>query len=227
MSINHSLWSVDDLQKHGNIIPAGDTITIVEDAQSMGRVSGFEVTLQPGSTLQWFLAAAGWKKKIRRRWTFRLQEGACLELDGAFVGAGLEHLGIHLLIEHLGPRTTSHATFRGALWGHAHAELRENIHMFPEAEGADGRVDGHVLILSRQANANVVPNLEIEQRNVRASHGATIGRVSPEHLFYLATRGIDQSSAEQLIVDGFFHEIVKRFPADLQSQFSRFIPLYS
>ena len=161
-----------------------------------------EVTLQPGATLRWFLGGGRRCGTIQRRFVFRLHEGARLELLGAFFGHHQRRLEFDLRIEHLAPRTTSYAASRRSL-GSVPCELRENIHMFPKAKDANGRVDGHVLMLSRDAVANIVPDLEIEQRNVRASHGATIGQVSPDQLFYLATRGMDRGRGRAVHCGGF------------------------
>ncbi|MEK7158806.1 MAG: SufD family Fe-S cluster assembly protein [Patescibacteria group bacterium] len=215
--------TITDFQQLGGSIASGQIVSVVENETSLLSARVAEVTLQPGATLRWFLVAEGDVAHIQRRFVFRLHEGARLELLGAFFGHHQRRLEFDLRIEHLAPRTTSYAAFRGALWGASHVELRENIHMFPKAKDANGRVDGHVLMLSRDAVANIVPDLEIEQRNVRASHGATIGQVSPDQLFYLATRGMDRVAAEQFIVEGFFREIFSNFPMDLRPNVSQFI----
>jgi Fe-S cluster assembly protein SufD len=88
------------------------------------------------------------------------------------------------------------------------------IYVAPGAMKTDGYQANRNLILSPKARADSIPGLEILADDVRCTHGATVGKIDPEQLFYLRSRGIPYSEAERLIVEGFFDPIMQRIPYD-------------
>jgi Fe-S cluster assembly protein SufD len=88
------------------------------------------------------------------------------------------------------------------------------IYVAPDAQGTDGYQANRNLILSEHARADSIPGLEILADDVRCTHGATVGKIDPELIFYLQSRGIPQAEAERLIVEGFFDPIMQRIPFD-------------
>ena len=86
------------------------------------------------------------------------------------------------------------------------------IYVAPKAMKTDGYQANRNLVLSSNARADSIPGLEILADDVRCTHGATVGKIDPEQIFYLRTRGIPDSDAKRLIVEGFFDPIMQRIP---------------
>jgi Fe-S cluster assembly protein SufD len=110
----------------------------------------------------------------------------------------------------MAPHTTSDFAFKGALRDGATAVWRGMIRVEPEAQQTNAYQENRNLLLSKKAHADSIPGLEIEANDVRCTHGATVGQVDREQLFYLMSRGLPRSEAERLIVSGFFAEVLGR-----------------
>ncbi len=102
--------------------------------------------------------------------------------------------------------------FKGVLDDHARSVYTGLIRILPDARGSAAYQTNRNLKLSDDAWAESVPNLEIECRDVRCSHASTVSPIDPEHLFYLASRGVPPEKAGRLIVAGFFEDVIERFP---------------
>ena len=98
------------------------------------------------------------------------------------------------------------------------------IYVAPGAQKTDGYQANRNLILSRQARADSIPGLEILADDVRCTHGATVGQLEEEPIFYLMSRGLPRLEAERLVVDGFFAPIMQRIPFEgVRERFARMI----
>lgn len=146
-------------------------------------------------------------------------EGAEGRISGLFFGSGDQHLSYNTLQRHLAPRTNSDLLFKGGLTGKSRSVWRGMIYVAPGAQYIDGYQANRNLILSDAARSDSIPGLEILNNDVRCTHGSTVGKIDPEQLFYLLSRGIPEPQAEQIIIQGFFNEILNRiqYPA-LQEQ---------
>lgn len=133
-------------------------------------------------------------------------------MSGFYFADGVQHLDHDTQQNHLAPNTTSDLLFKGALTGRSRSVWQGMIYVAPEAQKADGYQANRNLILSEQARADSIPGLEILADDVRCTHGATVGNIDSNHLFYLLSRGIPQEDAVRLLVDGFFDPIVQRIP---------------
>jgi Fe-S cluster assembly protein SufD len=102
--------------------------------------------------------------------------------------------------------------FKGALQDHSRSVWQGMIYVAPGAQKTDGYQANRNLTLSQHARADSIPGLEILADDVRCTHGATVGKIDPEQLFYLRSRGIPKQVAERLIVEGFFDPIMQRIP---------------
>ena len=167
-------------------------------------------SLERDSQLDWVCAGLGSKKS--KTWLLNdlAGAGATSRVTGVYFGDGSQHLDFDTYQEHAAPRTTSDFLFRGVLREQATAVWRGMIRVEPEAQGTDAYQENRNLLLSRQAHANSIPGLEILANDVRCSHGATVGQVDREQLFYLMSRGLTAGEAERLIVNGFFAEALDR-----------------
>ncbi|HEX7555759.1 MAG TPA: SufD family Fe-S cluster assembly protein, partial [Leptolinea sp.] len=98
------------------------------------------------------------------------------------------------------------------------------IYVAPEAQKTDGYQANRNLILSSKAHADSLPGLEILADDVRCTHGATVGKIDQNEIFYLLSRGIPQKEAERLIVEGFFDPIMQRIPFEgVRNRFQKYI----
>jgi len=140
--------------------------------------------------------------------------GSTGKMSGFFFTDQGQHLDHDTQQTHLAPNTTSDLLFKGALKGKSRSVWQGMIYVAPEAVKTDGYQANRNLILSNKARADSIPGLEILADDVRCSHGATVGKVDPEMIFYLISRGIPRPEAEKMIVEGFFDPIIQRIPFD-------------
>ena len=140
------------------------------------------------------------------------KEGATGRMSGFYFTDHNQHLDHDTRQNHLAPHTTSDLLFKGALKGSSRSVWRGMIYVAPGAIKTDGYQANRNLVLSPNARADSIPGLEILADDVRCSHGATVGKLEQEPLFYLKSRGIPDKEAERLLVEGFFDPIMQRIP---------------
>jgi len=136
--------------------------------------------------------------------------GATSRVTGAYFVDGKQHLDYDTFQEHIAPSTTSDFAFKGALRDEARAVWRGMIRVEQDAQKTNAYQENRNLLLSKTAHADSIPGLEILANDVRCTHGATLGQVDRDQLFYLMTRGLNHSEAERLIVRGFFQDALDR-----------------
>jgi Fe-S cluster assembly protein SufD len=136
--------------------------------------------------------------------------GATSRVTGAYFADGTQHLDYDTFQEHMAPSTTSDFAFKGALRDTARAVWRGMIRVEEGAQKTNAYQENRNLLLSKSAHADSIPGLEIMANDVRCTHGATLGQVDRDQLFYLMTRGLTRSEAERLIVRGFFQDVLDR-----------------
>jgi Fe-S cluster assembly protein SufD len=136
--------------------------------------------------------------------------GAQSRVTGAYFADGEQHIDYDTFQEHMAPSTTSDFAFKGALRDAATAVWRGMIRVEKEAQQTDAYQESRALMLSPDAHAVPIPGLEILANDVRCTHGATVGRVDRDELFYAMARGLTRAEAERLIIRGFFQDILDR-----------------
>ena len=139
-------------------------------------------------------------------------EGATGRMSGFYFTDGNQHLDHDTQQNHLAPHTTSDLLFKGALKGHSRSVWQGMIYVAKGAAKTDGYQANRNIVLEEGARADSIPGLEILADDVRCTHGATVGKLEQEPLFYLKSRGIPQKDAERLVVEGFFDPIMQRIP---------------
>ncbi len=132
--------------------------------------------------------------------------GAC-DLLGLYVGSGRQITSHRTTIDHAAPDGTSRELYKGILDGRARGVFHGRIVVRNEAQRTDARQSNQNLLLSREAEVDSKPQLEISADDVKCSHGATIGRLEDEALFYLRARGIDEAEARRLLLRAFAAEV--------------------
>jgi Fe-S cluster assembly protein SufD len=141
-------------------------------------------------------------------------QGAVGRMSGFYFTDGDQHLDHDTQQNHLAPHTSSDLLFKGALKDRSHSVWQGMIYVAPGAQKTDGYQANRNLVLSSQARADSIPGLEILADDVRCTHGATVGKIDPEQVFYLRSRGMPIGDAERVIVEGFFDPIMQRIPFD-------------
>jgi Fe-S cluster assembly protein SufD len=140
--------------------------------------------------------------------------GATGELDAVFFGEGGQTLDFRTFQDHIAPDGTSNLLFKGAVGGHSRSVYTGMIRVGKDARGTNAFQTNRNVKLSDGAWAESVPNLVIENNDVRCSHASAVGPVDEEQRFYLESRGVPSDEAERLIVSGFFDEVLTRLPVD-------------
>jgi Fe-S cluster assembly protein SufD len=138
--------------------------------------------------------------------------GATGDLLALYFGSGDQVLDFRTFQHHEAPDTTSNLLFKGAVGGHARSIYTGLIRVHPDGRGTNAFQTNRNLKLSEHAWADSIPNLEIENNDVRCSHASTVSPVDEEQRFYLESRGIPPEVADRLIVVGFFDEVLEQLP---------------
>lgn len=135
--------------------------------------------------------------------------GECL-INGLFVGDGKQHLDNYMHVEHAAPHCSSRQFYNGILDGHSHGVFHGRIVVHKDAQKTDAKQTNRNLLLSDDAQIDTKPQLEIYADDVKCTHGATIGQIEENALFYLRSRGIDEVSARRFLLRAFAGECVDR-----------------
>jgi Fe-S cluster assembly protein SufD len=140
--------------------------------------------------------------------------GAGCTLNGLFVCLGREHVDNHTAIEHAKPHGASRPLYNGILGGQSAAVFHGGILVRPDAQKTDAIQKNRNLLLSPEATIDTKPQLEIFANDVRCTHGATVGQIDPEAVFYLCSRGISSEQAREMLIHAFAAEILERIRPD-------------
>jgi Fe-S cluster assembly protein SufD len=166
--------------------------------------------LERDSELDWVIGGFGSKRGKVWIENDLAGPGATSRVTGAYFADGDQHLDYDTFQEHIAPNTESDFAFKGALRERASAVWRGMIRVEEHAQKTNAYQENRNLLLSDTAHADSIPGLEIMANDVRCTHGATLGKVSREELFYLMARGLSRAEAERLIVRGFFQDVLDR-----------------
>jgi Fe-S cluster assembly protein SufD len=230
----HESASPDDMASnsmHAGIVEIqvmqNATMKFVE-LQSWGRhvwnFSHERARVDRDGNLDWIFGAIG--SRLTKNFTELdlAGEGAQGRMSGFYFTDGNQHLDHDTQQNHLAPHTTSDLLFKGALKGKSRSVWQGMIYVAPGAQKTDGYQANRNLVLSDRARADSIPGLEILADDVRCTHGATVGKLEQEPLFYLKSRGIPQAEAEKIVVEGFFDPIFQRIPFEgVRERFQQYI----
>jgi Fe-S cluster assembly protein SufD len=143
-------------------------------------------------------------------------------INGLYMAGGKQHLDNQTVLDHAMPRCTSHELYKGILDGKAHGVFNGKIFVHQDAQKTDAKQTNQTLLLSEDALVNTKPELEIYADDVKCTHGATVGHLDAEALFYLRARGIALAEARSLLTFAFANDIVERIHIEpLRSQLER------
>jgi Fe-S cluster assembly protein SufD len=173
-------------------LPSGDEVDI-------RRV---EMTLQKGAVARIF-ALNNAPRYGRFELDVTMHDGADFALYGANIGGGSSTLEIVTTLRHIAPGASSHQTVRSVLGDKATGSFLGKIEVAREGQQTDAEQSVKAMLLDRGATANAKPELEIYADDVKCAHGATVGELDKNQLFYAAARGLDPASARALLLEGF------------------------
>lgn len=140
--------------------------------------------------------------------------GAQMSTYGLFFAANAQHVDLTANVDHAVGATQSFTHIKGAARSAGQARFRGNIRIDAGAHGAESALREDALLLSGDAHIDSIPGLEIAANDVKAFHGATVGALDEEELFYVTARGIPREDAEKLITLGFFEPVLEHFPCE-------------
>ena len=141
-------------------------------------------------------------------------EGGEAFVDGLYMLNGTQHADTHSVIDHAVPNCVSHQSYKGVLNDRSRGVFNGKVFVREDAHGTDAQQSNKNLLLSDQARVDTKPQLEIFNDDVKCSHGATVGQLEEEELFYLLTRGLPDSLARNLLTYGFAEEIIRKIGID-------------
>jgi Fe-S cluster assembly protein SufD len=137
-------------------------------------------------------------------------DGAESHLYGLYVISGRQHVDNHTVIDHAKAHCPSREIYKGVLDGKAQGVFNGKIIVRPGAQKTDSKQSNKNLLLSEDAVINTKPQLEIFADDVKCTHGATVGQIDPEAVFYLRSRGIGEDEAKKLLTFAFANDVMER-----------------
>ncbi len=180
--------------------------------QGVWHISRLAAVAGRDATLRTFTVGLGGAYDRSRTDALADGPGSTTELRSAYLGTGSQVHDVRTLQDHAAPHTTSDLLCKGAVAGASRSVYSGLIRVRRGAVRTNAFQTNHNLVLGEGAHADSVPNLDIEENDVRCSHASTVGPVDEDQRYYLESRGIPPARAEQLIVLGFFDDIVLRSP---------------
>lgn len=182
------------------------------------------INVERNGNVDWIFGALGSRLTKNFSDLNLVGEGSTGKMSGFYFTQGNQHLDHDTQQNHLAPHTTSDLLFKGALVGESRSVWQGMIYVAPNASKTDGYQANRNLVLDRHARADSIPGLEILTDDVRCTHGATVGKIDQEQIYYLESRGLPRAEAERLIVEGFFDPIMQRIPFEgVKNRFQRAI----
>ena len=139
-------------------------------------------------------------------------EGAECDLRGLFIGAGAQVIDNHTAVDHAMPHCSSRELYKGILGGQSKGVFRGRVIVRPDAQKTDASQSNPNLLLGERAEIDTKPQLEIYADDVKCSHGATVGQLDEDALFYLRSRGVSLGEARNLLIQAFANEITDALP---------------
>ncbi len=137
-------------------------------------------------------------------------EGGEAWVDGLYMLSGSQHHDTHSIIDHTVPNCMSHQTYKGVLNDHSRGVFNGKVFVRENAHGTDAQQSNKNLLLSNDARVDTKPQLEIFNDDVKCSHGATVGQLEEEELFYLLARGLPKTLAKNLLTYGFAEQVINK-----------------
>ena len=215
-------WSGRDTAYFNNAITeliVGDNaqvehVKFQDESTSAFHVAGLHVRMGRDSRASHHSIALG--GRIARNNIRAHLDGQGLEavLNGLYLPCGEQLIDHHMVVEHAQPHCVSHEYFNGILDDHARGVFHGRIHVHKGADQTDAKQTNKNLLLSDHAMVDTKPQLEIYADDVKCTHGATVGQMNPEHIFYMRARGLTEENARHMLMHAFAGEIIERIACE-------------
>lgn len=196
------------IARHGSII---DIITLEHGTGKAVAIEKRKAQAHKDATVNWIDVRLGTEYTKNEIVTSLIEEGAASKNTVLYLARNNQKYDIFTSSRHDAPKTTSDIFTRGVLNDQAKALSRGLVRIGVTAAGSNGYEKQDALLLSEKAEADAIPNLEINNHDVKCSHGSTVGPVDPEKMFYLMSKGLQKKEAQQLIVEGYFTPVIEAF----------------
>lgn len=189
-------------------------IRIIEDSRAAESLSVIEARVASGGVYNSFTLVLGGALSRQEIYAHLFEEGAAVHINGAqLIGTG-QTGDITSVINHTAPHCQSRQTVANVIYGRGKGVFQGKVVVAPHAQKTDGFQMNQALLLSPEAEINSKPELEIYAEDVKCSHGATVGALDDEQLFYLRTRGIDEARAREMLIEAFLMEVIALAPCE-------------
>ncbi len=187
----------------------------VQDAPADARVL-FTRVAQPGrdATASWTTAELGAALSVSDLVVTVDHPGVDAQIASLFFPTASQHVDLITTVDHRVGDSTSQTLVKSAANGAGQGRYLGNIRIAKNAQRTEANLRDDAFLLSKRAHIDSVPALEIAANDVKAYHGATIGALDDEQIFYMTSRGIERSAAERMIALGFFEPVIDRFPTE-------------
>ena len=186
-----------------------DHYKLQREASHAFHVGTVQVRQTASSQLNSFSFATGAALSRTNIYTTLDGEGAACTLNGLYLADGTQHVDHQTRIEHVQPNCPSREVYKGVLDGRSHGVFNGKVYVHPEAQKTDGKQSNNNLLLSPTARVDTKPQLEIFADDVKCTHGATVGRLDDNAMFYLNSRGIGPESARTLLTYAFAADVLE------------------
>jgi Fe-S cluster assembly protein SufD len=199
-------------------IPAGEqdahVLVVNQDTVEVHRA---EIVLAPGASLSLFVLN-GATEYGRVEVDVTVRDGAHFALHAANIAGGKATQEVVTVVRHTEPNGTSRQTVRSVLAGTSTGSYLGKVAVSRHAQKVDGEQSVKAMLLDRGATANCKPELEIYADDVKCAHGAAVGELDPDQLFYALSRGLDPASAKALLLEGFVMQLWDEAPEDRREE---------
>lgn len=210
---HHSSSDVKIKESLSAIIGAGSRLEIVVIADTHSLIlSDYSFTSHRDSSVSITTLDINNSKVIRNQYFDLGASGAECTVNGLYITGGEEHVDNYVKVNHSTPQCTSNQLFKGVLSGKSTAAFTGHILVGLDAQKTAAYQQNHNILLSDTARINTRPQLEIYADDVKCNHGATVGRLDPEAIYYMRQRGIPTDAARRLQLTGFAEDVVKLEP---------------
>lgn len=189
-------------------------VTLQDWGRNVWEIGTVRSSVAKDATLNSLLVGLGGKVTKTDVESLLRGPGASSEMLGLVFGDGRQHFDLHTLQEHAAPHTTSDLLYKTAVKDRASSVFIGMIRVHPGAQKTNAFQSNRNLILSEGARAISDPKLEIMANDLRCTHGSATSMLNEEHLFYLMSRGLSRAEAVQMVVEGFFAELLDRVPLE-------------
>ena len=192
-----------------------DYISLQNWGNNVVDISTRKAVIERDASLNWIVGTLGGKVTRSSYETRLIGQGSSTNTRGFYLASDKQHHDFWGLLSHEAPNTTADLLYKGVLIGKSRSVFRGLIKIAEVAQQTDSYLTNNNILLSDEARADSVPTLEINANDVKASHGATVGNLDKDEIFYMMSRGLTKSAAEKLIINGFFAPVLKSIDSEI------------